>query len=93
MTTQEINELTGDSLLYIRNKIKTGEWKGKYMAGKQSEYKVYRYWFYANVLFWQEWRIKEYHNSAKGRFWLSYDPYASKRRKKEPAQTGSSIIN
>lgn len=92
MTVQEVRELTGDSELYIRNKVKTGEYAGKYVGSKKrKEYKVYRFWLYSNVLYWPEWKIKEYHNSLRGRYWLAYDPEES-RRKKEPIAVGSNII-
>lgn len=92
MTVEECRELTGDSALFIRKKLEVGEYVGKCVGSrKRKTYKISRYWLYSNVLYWSEWKIKEYHQSPKGRYWLAYDPEES-RRKKEPIAVGSNII-
>lgn len=93
MTVHEAMELSGDSRLYIQNKIEKGEYVGKFVKGrKRNTYSISRYWYYTNVLGWEEWRVKEYHNTIKGKTWLAYDPEANKR-KKEPITLGSTIVN
>lgn len=93
MTVQEVNELTNKSALFIRKKIENGEYVGEFTNnGKRKAYSVSRYWLYTQVLFWPEWKIKEYHNSTKGKMWLSYDPKLA-LRKKESASTDSIIVN
>lgn len=84
MTVKEAHELLGGSVneLYIRAQLKNGNYRGRITKSKRrNTYSISRYWFYDNVLGWPKWKIDEYHLTIKGKYWLSYDPNQSKRKK------------
>lgn len=81
MNTIEAKEISGLSILQIRNEVKKGRIQGTYTKSGRSTYHISRYAFYRNFLGWSDKQIDDYHSTEKGKYWLNYE--AKQGRKKE----------
>lgn len=85
MNTQEAVEISGLSILAVRNEVRKGNITGAYSDNGKKTYRITRYAFYRNFLGWSDKQIEEYHSTERGKYWLNYE--AKQGRKKGTACT------